>query len=117
MDKTIKLLSSITTKALDDGIITEDERALLKALFEDLKEYNFWLQDAFDAGAIRCSEERVVKDLFLKIYENAAKTALDDGVITRDERALLDYLGNSLGIDEDRRTEIQSKLEELGSTG
>ncbi len=32
MDKTIKLLSSITTKALDDGIITEDERALLDYL-------------------------------------------------------------------------------------
>ncbi len=109
MDKTIKLLSSMTNKALDDGIITEDERAVLKSLFDDLKDYNWWLQKAMDDGVIDLSEEKRLKNLLYKIYENSWKTAIADDVITDDERALLDHLGECFCISDEVRKSIDSK--------
>lgn len=111
MDKTIKLLSSMTNKALDDGIITEDERALLKSVFDDLKDYNWWLQEALSDGVIDLSEEKRLKNLLYKIYENTWKTVIVDDVVTDDERALLDHLGECFCIDEKIRKSIESKRE------
>ena len=66
MENVVTVLKEMTEKALEDGVITEDERALLKNVFEDLKKTNVWIGDAFDQGIIDLTNIRI-KNLFVRI--------------------------------------------------
>ncbi len=92
-------------QALFDGEIIEDEIALLKTMREafgiDLETHEILLSEA---------KEDPVLDETTMTYRATLVTALEDGMITSDESAMLSTLRVNLGISESRHATLLAEL-------
>jgi DNA-binding Lrp family transcriptional regulator len=92
-------------QALDDGVITEDEEAILRSLRDTLKISESEHNAIFDA--ICSKRQKNLKQI--ETYRRALVQALEDGVITEDEEAILRSLRDTLRIsDEDHDRLLRS---------
>lgn len=86
------LLNKVIFVALDDGIITEDELAILKQVKIDINSFRDKLKN-HEGILEKSSTEAKLLDLFSKnIVQNAYQISQNDRVITDDERKLINTL-------------------------
>lgn len=89
----------ILNTALEDGVITLDERLLLQNISENYGEYHEFLEEAVEDGIIGDDEAETLREMRKKMYLEALQTAMRDGIISSDERAILAVLKKSLKLD------------------
>ncbi len=93
-------------QALEDGIITDDEEAILGSLRDSLEisdEEHSALLDMIRAKSSASRRE-------FNTYRNALNQALEDGVITHDEEAILLALRDALNISDKEHEKILRKI-------
>ncbi|MHA2028152.1 MAG: hypothetical protein ACW99Q_02075 [Candidatus Kariarchaeaceae archaeon] len=86
------LLNKIIFVALDDGIITEDELAILKQVKLDINTIRERLKNHEDKFDINSTEAKLLDDFSKNIVQNAYNISQNDHVITDDERNLINTL-------------------------
>ncbi len=84
-----KILDKLTTVAKKDGLITDDEDRLIKSLMSDAEKYVNVLNDALADGVIEKGEQSRLLQYRLNIANKAKKIALDDMIITSEEKELM----------------------------
>lgn len=86
------LMSKLEEKALEDNIISPDERALLDCIRNDIENLDEQLSEmlgsSLDDQEFKDLATQVLKDML----ENALEVAKSDGTITREERGLIDII-------------------------
>ncbi|MCD6382948.1 MAG: hypothetical protein J7L88_00625 [Thermoplasmata archaeon] len=104
-----KVLNAVIKTALKDGMVSEDEEAIIKSLLDALdlpeEKRKEILKELPRVGGEEKKREK------LKIYKTAMAEALKDGHVSRDELALILMLKKTLGITEEEHLRI---LRELG---
>ena len=94
-------------QALVDGVIHEEEEALLRTV-----------QIAFDIDSdthqriLKQAQEQPYVSPEIEAYRSVLKTALIDGVITNDESAMLETLRQETGIDEQEHAMLLAELQD-----
>lgn len=83
------LLTSILLIALEDGVITEDEKAILNQIKLDMKSFRELIEKAEDDGVITNEEKQQIDELRKQLLKNAYNVTTSDHVITKDERAIM----------------------------
>ena len=83
------VMEELLEEALKDGVITEEERAIIDSFRVDLSSYQDILRRAQRDGVISGDEVRQLDTLRLQVSENARKVALSDEVVSDDEQALI----------------------------
>ncbi len=91
-EKLQRILTDAMLIALEDGIITDDEMAILKQLKMDVKELQERIETVIKEGDLTDEEKQELKTLKKKILKNAYDTSSRDFNITKDERALISGL-------------------------
>ncbi len=95
-DRLIKIVELAFKIAKEDGIITEEEEKILKALKKGGREYLTALKEALADNIVTQEEYDRLELLWHKIVEKSTKVALDDEIITADERKLLAHIAVSI---------------------
>lgn len=99
-EKLQNLLTDIMMIALEDGIITDDEMAILKRLKMDIKQLREKIENAIQKGDLTDEEKTELKRLKKMILKNAYETSSKDFNITKEERALISGLIKSVMFDQ-----------------
>ena len=91
------LLESIVNKAMDDGVITPEESVLLSHIEVDVRLFEKEVAKCFEEG--KGIPEDLNKNCFKnRLIASVKQLALEDGVISKDEEAILlkleDYLSD-----------------------
>ena len=89
-------LNKIVFVALDDGIITEDELAILKQVKVDVKTIRDRLKSAGSQLEEKSTEAKLLNEFSKDIVQNAYNISQNDRVITDDERKLINTLIKAL---------------------
>ena len=97
--KDILSYHGLLNTALEDGVITMEERLLLENISENYKDYQAALNEALVDGVIGDDEAEGLRELRKKIYSDALKTAMKSGAVSKDERGILEVLKKSLKLD------------------
>ncbi|RAH13521.1 MAG: hypothetical protein CMB20_004590 [Methanobacteriota archaeon] len=92
-------------QALIDGEIVDDEIALLKTMRD-----SFGIDDETHRKLLSDAKKEPILDEATKTYKNTLITALNDGMITSDEDAMLATLRESLGISESIHASLLAEL-------
>ena len=95
------------TQALEDGIITEDEEAILAALRDDLEISDEAHSAILDMVKMKTSTSGREIDT----YTSALSQALEDGLVTDDEQAILEALRDALNISDEEHDDILKRLQ------
>ena len=91
--ETIKELFSVAKK---DGVLTDQERAILDQVTVDVKNYTEALEEALADGIINDKETKKLTKLKEKIIKDAKKTANADGELDQDEKDLIKTISEVL---------------------
>ncbi|MEE8359206.1 MAG: hypothetical protein V3R82_07330 [Candidatus Hydrothermarchaeales archaeon] len=102
----IKMLKA----ALKDGVLTEDELKMLKEVDKFYGHYNREFKVAVSDGFITPEECKKLRELRNNIYETAYIEAIKDGVVTTDERAILNEIQKATELSDDEIKEIEKKV-------
>ena len=86
------LLNKVIFVALDDGIITQDELAILKQVKLDINTIRDKLKSHEDELESTSTEAKILDEFSKNIVQNAYKISQTDEVITDDERKLINTL-------------------------
>ncbi|MFQ6137126.1 MAG: hypothetical protein ACE5PM_08105 [Candidatus Hydrothermarchaeales archaeon] len=100
MIKDLLAYDGMLKKAAEDGYISDEERAILKSISKNYKRYLKTLKGALKDGLIDDREEEELRKIRRDIWKNALEIACEDGVISDDEKALLDILREAVGLDD-----------------
>jgi len=92
-------------QALIDGEIVDDEIALLKTMRD-----SFGIDDETHRKLLSDAKKEPLLDEATKTYKSSLITALNDGMITSDEGAMLATLRESLGISESIHASLLAEL-------
>lgn len=87
-----KLYEALLTKALEDGVISKDEQAILDQVKMNVLDYEKLLSEAFEDGIIDEDEAKQLRDSRAKMLELAWMEADTDAMINTDEAGLLNLL-------------------------
>lgn len=87
-----KAVDAIAEKALEDNIITEDEKQIITIAEDNLQEYARFLHEAQEDNIITNEENAKLHNLEEKLFSETYFTALEDNVLTTDELLLLKTL-------------------------
>ncbi len=90
------LLNKIVFVALEDGIITEDELAILKQVKFDVKTIRDRLKNVGSQLEEKSTEAKLLNEFSKDIVQNAYNISQNDRVITDDERKLINTLIKAL---------------------
>ena len=90
------LLNKIIFVALEDGIITEDELAILKQVKIDVKTIRERLKSVGSQLEEKSTEAKLLNEFSKDIVQNAYNISKNDRVITDDERKLINTLIKAL---------------------
>lgn len=90
------LLNKIVFVALEDGIITEDELAILKQVKFDVKTIRDRLKNVGNQLEEKSTEAKLLNEFSKDIVQNAYNISQTDRVITDDERKLINTLIKAL---------------------
>ena len=113
MAKNLHPYLQMVRKAMEDGTITREEKALMESISHGYGIYLSSVVKAREDGVIDEAEEAKIKELRKRIYEESLKTALEDGKIADDEKALLDIIKGSLDLDDSTLELIEEKVAQL----
>lgn len=89
------LMNTIILVAMEDGVITQDELAILKQVKFDIKKLRNAIQDA-EKEAKNEEELILLKNFRKNLLQNAYDISKSDRIITQDERNLINTLIRSL---------------------
>jgi DNA-binding Lrp family transcriptional regulator len=107
--ETIKVVNTYRqalAEALEDGVITDDEKAILKSLRNSLN-----ISDEQHNKLLEFMRTQTNMDsMEVEIYSNVLGQALEDNVITEDEEAILLSLRDSLQITEEIHEKLLNKI-------
>ena len=87
-----KVLSNLLQKALEDGVITDEERNLLRQIKTDFYSLKILVEQVEADGVITEEERNLVENFKKKIIRNAYNVSAEDHIITNDERKLISVL-------------------------
>lgn len=104
LDEIADLMSRLLIQSHEDGIVGDDESALLFDIKSNLKKYVRLLRKAATDGTIDEGEKLVLEEFRRKIVEDAYTIARKDRVITKDERDLIMILIRKLIRDRNGKT-------------
>ncbi|OLS21501.1 MAG: hypothetical protein HeimC2_09300 [Candidatus Heimdallarchaeota archaeon LC_2] len=90
------LLNKIIFVALEDGIITEDELAILKQVKIDVKTIRDRLKSIGSQLEEKSTEAKLLNEFSKDVVQNAYNISQNDRVITDDERKLINTLIKAL---------------------
>ncbi|MHA2097121.1 MAG: hypothetical protein ACW99A_00435 [Candidatus Kariarchaeaceae archaeon] len=91
-----KLYEALLRKANEDGIITNEEQAILDQVKMNVLDYEKLLSNALEDGIIDEDEAKQLRDSRAKMLELAWMAADTDAEINTDEAGLLNLLLNLL---------------------
>ncbi|MCY3414460.1 MAG: hypothetical protein INQ03_22625 [Candidatus Heimdallarchaeota archaeon] len=94
-------IQKIIERAKEDGVITEEEQAIIDTIKFNIESYQKMLEKALDDNIITQEERNQLNDLEEKIYGDSYFTAMDDKVISKDESTLIKTLLWSVDPDAD----------------
>ena len=86
------IIKAMAEKALQDGIITADERDLLVSIQYNAALLEVYIEDALEDGIINRTEAAKIKKLEENLINKAWKVAEADGEITDEEKELIEAL-------------------------
>jgi len=86
------LLNKVIFVALDDGIITQDELAILKQVKLDINTIREKLKNHEDQLERSSTEAKILHEFSKNIVQNAYEISQNDKIITDDERKLINTL-------------------------
>jgi len=92
-------------QALIDGEIVDDEIALLKTMRD-----SFGIDDDTHRKLLEEAKRQPILDEATSTYRSTLITALEDGMITNDEAAMLETLRSSLGISDSTHATLLAEL-------
>ncbi len=92
-------------QALIDGEIVDDEIALLKTMRD-----SFGIDDQTHRQLLDEAKRKPILDEATSTYKSTMITALEDGMITSDEAAMLETLRTSLGISDSTHASLLAEL-------
>lgn len=87
-----KVWNNLIHVALDDGIITIDERKLLGQIMYNLNQYGELLEEAWEDGIITQNEKDSLYQARQKLFVETRDVADSNAVVTQDEQAILSWL-------------------------
>ncbi len=85
-------LNKLWEKAKEDGVVTEDEKAIIDAVTESLEVYESVFDKAVEDNIITPEERNELLDLEEKMYSDSYFTAMRDNILTEEEALLLKTL-------------------------
>lgn len=86
------IIKAVAEKALQDGIITADERDLLVSIQYSATQLEVYIEEALEDGIINRKEAAKIKKLEDELIQKAWKVAEADGEITSEEKELIEAL-------------------------
>ncbi len=84
-----ELIDDLVTKALEDGILTDDEAAIIDEVEIKLKEFYQYLEEALADNIMDKDETKKLKIMRSKILEDTWNVSNRDTIINKDEAELL----------------------------
>lgn len=85
-------LSDLLLVALEDGVISDDENALLRQIKVDTKRLLQLIKEAKEDGIITDEERKQLDEFKKKFLSSAYELTKNDWVISKEERALMSAL-------------------------
>ncbi len=82
----------LRARAMEDGIITQEEAAILEAVETNLAKYEKLVEDAAEDGIITQDEKNQLIDFEEKIMSDAYFVADEDNQVSKDEAELIKVL-------------------------
>ncbi len=108
--KDILSYHGLLNTALEDGVITPEERLLLENISENYREYHEALNEALVDGVIGDDEAEHLRDIREKMYSDALKIAMENGIMSKDENSILKVLKNLLKLDKYTTKAIEEEV-------
>jgi hypothetical protein len=90
--KATDMIAEILKAAKEDGIISEDEQALIDSIQANIAKYYRILDKSYEDGVITSDEEHNFYEARKIILEEALKVAREDEQITQDEFRIIKVL-------------------------
>lgn len=90
------LMNTILYVAMDDGVITEDELAILKQVKLDINSLRKTIQEAEKSDFTTNDEVKQLSHFRKNLIQNAYDISKSDHIITQDERNLINTLIKAL---------------------
>lgn len=84
-----ELMSELYAEAMSDDKITDDEAAILNSIQSNYRFYLDALKNALSDGIISKDESAMLHTIKYSVYKSVINTALQDGQVTEDEERLL----------------------------
>ena len=115
-EKELDIYGNALRQAWDDGVLTNDESAVLKTLRQAMN-----ITDETHTKLERMIkkeyDEEMFRDKELEIYENALKRVWTNGVVTDDENAILMKLREVMNITEKDHNKLLQKIKKVKKRG
>ncbi len=89
MSQLDELIQDLVTIALQDGKITEEEKKLIKSIYENIATFKQAYRKAWRDEAITPEEKSLLTLLWKRIYDKTAETVQKEKKITLDDMKLL----------------------------
>jgi tellurite resistance protein len=86
------LLTSLALVALDDGVITAEEKAILNQIKIDMQIFRDTIEQAEADGSITIEESKKLDEIKKQLLSNAYNITTNDHVISPDERKIMSKL-------------------------
>ncbi|MFX0016181.1 MAG: AbrB/MazE/SpoVT family DNA-binding domain-containing protein, partial [Promethearchaeota archaeon] len=83
------LIQDLVAIALQDGKITEDEKKMIKSIYENIATFKQAYRKAWEDNVITVEEKSLLSILWNRIYDKTAERIQKDKKITLDEMKLL----------------------------
>ncbi|MFX1518053.1 MAG: AbrB/MazE/SpoVT family DNA-binding domain-containing protein [Promethearchaeota archaeon] len=89
MSQLDELIQDLVTIALQDGKVTEEEKKLIKSIYENISAFKQAYRKAWEDDMITTEEKTLLTHLWKRIYDKTAETVQKEKEITLDEMKLL----------------------------
>ncbi len=86
------LITNLEAKALEDNVISPDEKALLESVRWDIENLDTQLLEMLGSNLGDKEFKDLATQVLQDMLENALRVAKSDGKITEDERGLIDII-------------------------
>jgi len=91
-DYAMKVVTDLFEKAVEDGIITDEESSLIQSIELEMESFLKCFDNIIGDGIITEEKKNKLELLKTQVLNKAEKVATSDGVIDEDEQALMGVL-------------------------
>ncbi len=95
-DRIQNILTDLFLIALEDGVISKDEKAILHQIKHDMRSFRETIAKAEEDGVITEEEKKEIDEYRKALLNNAYEVTRSDHVISAEERALISKLIKAL---------------------